>query len=106
MGITLDPVMKQAWREAGVKWKTITSSIVMVRLKVKSLTKAGKLLPSQQATLGMVISVYVPLHRAANEKEVEFFSTLHGERLLSFCGKNELTIINTRFQRKDVCRFL
>ena len=58
VAVILDPVMTQAWRDAGESWLAVNSRIVFVRLQFGDKHPSG----SQQYV--SIISVYTPTHRA------------------------------------------
>ena len=68
VGIVLDPVMTQAWRDAGEVWKAVSSRVVTARLKLSS-NRPSRAHLHQTEVCATVISVYAPTHRATPDEK-------------------------------------
>ena len=68
VGIVLDPVMTQAWRDAGEVWKAVSSRVVTARLKLSS-NRPSRAHLHQTEVYATVISVYTPTHRATPDEK-------------------------------------
>ena len=76
VAVVLDPIMTQAWRDAGESWSAVNSRIVSVHLQFGGKHPSGSQCPSGSQQFVTIISVYAPTHRAPAEVKEKFYDDL------------------------------
>lgn len=88
VGIVLDPVLSEAWRNGGEVWNPVSSRIVTLRLLLSENEVPG--LGSRPFYLSL-ISVYAPTHRSCPDVKNEFYNDLQAS--LDSVPKDDMLIL-------------